>query len=172
MTKLRQTTQKRQSIPKPVSRSCVGKMLGPIAGLCPGALSHNPPSLSPTPGWMDVSAMETVKCPLLTDELWGWLGLSSIKSAEQDVKNAITLINELLKKPELKFWLKLDWCSSEVGSNLLFLICLTTPTSRKRDEESEEAKESELTGAECEETLKHFKWKVRQKSLSVNYRQD
>lgn len=43
---------------------------------------------------------------------------------------------------------------------------------KKRGEESEEAKEREATGAECEETLKHFKWKVRQKSLSVHYRQD
>lgn len=38
-----------------------------------------------------------------------------------------------------------------------FLIRLTTPTSRKRGEESEEAKERETSGAECEETLKHFK---------------
>lgn len=134
-----------------------------------GPSSHN----QSTAGWMDACCTKL----LLRVEDWEWwLGLSSLGNAkpgaQQDTTNAISLINLLyllfintLKKAALKFWLKLEWCSSEVSSNLLFFICLITRTSRKRDEETEGSKVGEDDRSRMWRDVKTFQMKGASEEL-------
>lgn len=83
-----------------------------------------------------------------------------------------TSLNELLHEDELKLWLKLDWFASEVASNASFKVPDKSYLQKDEWGDGRDAPERQLTAPESEETLKHFKWKLRQNGLSVHYLQD
>lgn len=114
-------------------------------------------------------------CQLLMDENWEWLGLSSLGNPRcRAAPYKCRRFNKWTsRKSRGKILIKVgtDVPQKLVQAPLFKYVWRRLPAERGV-RSLEERKEKETTGAVCEETLKHFKWKVRQESLSVHYRQD